>query len=100
MATEMANYSPACDATMAPRYEDVQSVDTPDRRRSALIDAGVPPADAEEIVWRQSELTMEQLELQDRASREGWYRSESYYEEASELGRQALDLRAEVGAQA
>lgn len=83
-----------------PRYEGVQPVDTPERRRSALIDAGVLPADAEEIVWRQSTLAMEQLELQDRATREGWYRSERYYEAARELGQQALNLRAEVGAQA
>jgi hypothetical protein len=72
-------------------------VDTPQNRRTALIAAGVPDLQADEIVWRQSELAMQRLELQDQAIREGWFRSERYYEELRATNGEDLDLRAEIG---
>lgn len=73
------------------------SVDTPEDHRAALVIAGVDEALAEDIVWRESELAMARLDLQDRAQREGWFRTDAYYEELRALGSQQLDLRAEVG---
>ena len=72
-------------------------VDTPEDRREALIIAGVDGALAEEIVWRESEIAMARLELQDRALREGWHGTETYRDEMRALGSRAVDLRAEVG---
>ncbi len=79
---------------------DVLPVDTPEDRRIALVAAGVPQTTAEEIVWQQSELEMERLELQDQAMREDWYRTSRYYRALRELNGQTLDLRAEIGEQA
>jgi hypothetical protein len=72
-------------------------VDTPEDRREALIIAGVDGALAEEIVWRESEAAMARLELQDRALREGWHGTETYFDEMRALGSQSVDLRVEVG---
>ena len=73
---------------------------TPEDRRIALEAAGVPQITAEEIVWRQSELELERLELQDRAMREDWYRTNRYYKALRELNRDSIDLRSEIGEQA
>ena len=76
---------------------EVLPVDTPEERRTALVAVGVPAPQADDIVWRQSELALERLELQDRALREGWHRTQRYYEELSALGDAAPDLRDEIG---
>ncbi len=78
----------------------VLPVDTPDDRRFALVTAGVPETTAEEIVWRQSELELERLELRDQATREGWFRTDRYFESLRALNAEGLDLRAEIGEQA
>ena len=79
---------------------EVMPVSTPDERREALMAAGVPRITADEIVWRQSELELDRLELQDQAMREEWYRSSRYYRELRELNSQDIDLRTEIGDQA
>ena len=76
---------------------EVMPTDTPEDRQAALVAAGVPSISAEEIVWRQSELELERLELQDRAMREDWYRTSRYYDELRGLNSDALDLRQEIG---
>lgn len=82
------------------RSTEVLPVDTPDDRRFALVTAGVPETTAEEIIWRQSEVELEQLELRDKAIREGWFRTDRYYDSVRELDAEGLDLRAEIGEQA
>ncbi len=74
--------------------------DTPEQRRAALVEAGIPLLEAEEIVWRQAEIDMNRLELQDRAIREGWFRSDRYFAELRQLNKDRLDLRAEIGDEA
>lgn len=69
---------------------------TAEDRRSALISAGVIESQADEIVWRQSEQAMLQLELQDQAIREGWFRSQRYYNELRSVNDEQMDLRAEI----
>ena len=69
---------------------------TAEDRRSALIAAGVIESQADEIVWRQSEQAMLQLELQDQAIREGWFRSRRYYDELRSVNDEQMDLRAEI----
>jgi len=80
--------------------EEALPVATPDDRRMALMAAGVTQTTAEEIVTRQSRLELERLELQDQALREGWYRTNRYFETLSELNEDAVELRAEIGDQA
>ena len=58
--------------TEQPQSEAGQAIgvlptDTPENRRRALVAAGVSAAEAEEIVWRQSDQQLGRLELQDRA---------------------------------
>lgn len=79
---------------------EVLPTDTPERRRVALVSAGVPSADADEIVWRQSQQDIQRLELRDQAVREGWFRSDRYYEELSTLSQDGLNLRTEIGTEA
>ena len=75
-------------------------VATPEDRRIALLAAGVTQTIADEIVSRQSELELERLELQDQAMREGWYRTDRYFEDLTGLNSETVDLRAEIGEQA
>jgi C-terminal processing protease CtpA/Prc len=69
-------------------------------RRVALVSAGVPEPTADDIVWRQSAWDLERLELQDQALREGWHRTERYYQELQELNDEAVNFRTEIGDQA
>jgi hypothetical protein len=79
------------------RVEEALPVGTPEAKRFALVASGVPETVAEEIVWRQSELELDRLELRDRAIREGWYRTDRYAEELKTVNENAIDLRSEVG---
>jgi hypothetical protein len=72
-------------------------VDTPQNRRTALVASGVTETQADDIVWRQSQLAMQRLELQDQAMREGWFRSERYFEELRAMNRDDIELRTEIG---
>lgn len=76
---------------------EVLPAETPDDQRHALVVAGVPETTAEDLVWRQSELELERLELRDRAIREGWHQSERYFEAVRDLNSDAVDLRREIG---
>lgn len=82
------------------KFTDLLPIDTPDDRRTALVTVGVPETIAEEIILRQSELELERLELQDLAMREGWFRTDRYYDSLRELDAERVDLRAEIGEQA
>jgi chaperonin cofactor prefoldin len=73
---------------------------TGEDRRAALVAAGVPEAQAQDVVWRQSEQDLERLELRDQAIREGWFRSERYFEELQALNDGGVNLREEIGEQA
>lgn len=87
-----------------PGVEDTENgkmpVATPEERYDALVAVGVATSDAEEILWRQSELDLERLELQDLALREGWYRTSRYFDALRELNADAVDLRGEIGDEA
>lgn len=80
--------------------ERAQATATAADRQTALVMAGVPEPAAEDIVWRQSAWDLERLELQDQAMREGWHRTERYYQELRELNQDAVNFRAEIGDQA
>lgn len=69
-------------------------------QRAALSAAGVPDTLAEDLIRRQARKDMARLDLQDRASREGWLRSDRYFEALEELDGGDFDIRAEIGDEA
>ena len=70
---------------------------TSDERRQALVDAGVEPGLAEDILWRESRLELDRLTLRDLAVREGWMGSDRYREELNQLSADDRSLREEIG---
>jgi hypothetical protein len=68
-----------------------------DDRRDVLVAAGVNPALAEDIVWRESRIELDRLNLRDQASREGWMGSDRYREALDALAREGGPLREEIG---
>lgn len=81
----------------AEEEEPEQLADTPENRQEALIDSGVEPDLAADIVWRQSQRALERLEMQDLARREGWFGSDRYFDELSKLETSAVGLHEEIG---
>jgi len=81
----------------APGRSEVLPADMPEDRRIALEWVGVDRQVAQDIVMRESELAMEQLDLRDRAAREGWLGSDRFVEEMREINERAIDLRSQVG---
>lgn len=72
--------------------------DKPEDRRAALLKAGVAEDRAAEIIWRQGQQELEQLELRDLATREGWFGSDRFREEMARVREDSVDLRTEIGA--
>ena len=62
-----------------------------------MIALGVPPETAELVRRRNDQLNLTRLQLQDRASREGWVNTDRFREEDQNLDRQEEQLRREVG---
>jgi hypothetical protein len=73
---------------------------TPEARRGALEQAGVGPQRAADIVWREAQHELDQLDLRDQAVREGWFATDRYREELQRLRDQRPDMRAELGDEA
>jgi hypothetical protein len=70
---------------------------TPAEQRDALLRAGVLPDVAEEILWRDSQLSLARLELYDEASRNGWLRSDRYRDELRRINEQRVSIEDEIG---
>lgn len=70
---------------------------TPNQRRVALEVAGLARDLAADVVWRQGQHDLEQLELRDQAMREDWFGSDRYREEIRKLRDERPNLRAELG---
>jgi hypothetical protein len=64
---------------------------------ATLIAGGLDPRLAAEIVNRQNRLDMRQLELRDRAMRDGSFGKEAYFNALRQLNGQFSDLRSEIG---
>lgn len=64
-----------------------------------LIKSGVDTDTANELVATWNRYQLEQLELRDTASREGWLGSEEYREKVRALGESQISLREEIGDQ-
>lgn len=73
---------------------------TPEEQRDALVNAGVPIEKAEDLLWRRGQVSLQQLELRDRAIREGWLNSDRYRAELRRINEERVSLRDEVGADA
>lgn len=62
-----------------------------------LIKGGIAPSLAEDIVRRKNSIELKRLELQDRATREGYLNTQRYYDELEEINRYDVSLRDELG---
>lgn len=70
---------------------------TPEERRSRLVESGLEYDLAVDFLWRQDRNELDRLELRDLAIREGWFRTDRYRQEVRRLSEETPDLRAEVG---
>jgi hypothetical protein len=70
---------------------------TPDGQRTAMVKAGLAEDVATEIVRRQSQQSLDRLNLRDIAAREGWLGTDRYREELARVDEDAVDLRQELG---
>jgi membrane-associated protease RseP (regulator of RpoE activity) len=88
--------------TLAERFQTENSErpkapKTADERRDVLVAAGVTASLADDIVWRESRIELERLNLRDQASREGWMGSDRYREALNALSEDGGSLREEIG---
>lgn len=63
----------------------------------SLIRGGVDPTFAEDIVRRRNEVELKRMELQDVATRGGYFNTPKYYEELDAISSQVVSLRDELG---
>jgi hypothetical protein len=70
---------------------------TGEERRDLLVSAGVAADLAEDIVWRESRVELDRLNLRDQAVREGWLGSDRYREALNALSEEGVSLREEIG---
>ncbi len=68
-----------------------------EQRLAGLVAAGVDEQTISRITQRNDEYELARLDLIDRASREGWRRSDEFREEISKLDDERLDVRSEIG---
>ena len=64
-----------------------------------LIKGGIDPSLAEDIVRRKNGIELKRLALQDRATRDDYLNTQRYYDELSEINKQDVTLREELGDQ-
>lgn len=64
-----------------------------------LIRSGIDPSLAEDIVRRKNSIELKRLALQDRATRDDYLNTQRYYDELSEINKQDVTLREELGDQ-
>jgi C-terminal processing protease CtpA/Prc len=63
----------------------------------ALVDAGIDVAVAGQMKQDFENLEMEKLYLRDQASREGWLRTQRFFEEVSQLNERSESIRDQYG---
>lgn len=64
---------------------------------ASLIRGGVDPTFAEDIVRRRNAVELRRLELQDIATRGGYFNTPKYYEELDAINSQVISLKDELG---
>ena len=80
------------DAEPQPQPEDFATQLT-----NRLAAAGFTEKEAEALRRRQGAMQMQQVELDDRARREGWVNTPRYYQEMSKVSNDTDPIRAELG---
>ena len=70
---------------------------TADDQRAALVASGVDPVLADDIIWRDSRLELERLNLRDLAVREGWMGTDRYREELRAIRGEERSIREDIG---
>lgn len=65
----------------------------------SLIQGGIAPGLAEDIVRRKNSIELKRLELQDHATRDGYLNTQPYLDELEEINRTDISLREELGDQ-
>jgi membrane-associated protease RseP (regulator of RpoE activity) len=82
-------------ATQVPERPSRQA--TSEDRRAALVAAGVAEERAADLIWRQGQQELDRLDLRDVATREGWFGTDRYREEITQIQEDAIDMRKEIG---
>ena len=82
-----------------PRTEDVRSPDAQvnQSQEERLAALGFTPQQLEDLRRREESAQMQQIELNDRAIREGWVNSPRYFEEINRLTSGRDNMRRELG---
>ncbi len=62
-----------------------------------LVRGGIDASLAEDIVRRKNSIELKRLALQDRATRDGYLNTQRYYDELTEINKQDVSLREELG---
>ncbi len=62
-----------------------------------LIKGGIDPFLAEDIVSRKNSIELKRLEIQDRATREGYLNTQRYFDELEVINKDDVSLRQELG---
>ncbi len=65
----------------------------------SLIQGGIAPGLADDIVRRKNGIELKRLELQDHATRDGYIGTQRYLDELDEINRADISLREELGDQ-
>lgn len=68
-----------------------------EQRTAGLVAAGVDEQTISRIAQSNDEYELARLDLIDRASREGWRRSDEFREEINKLDDERVDVRSEIG---
>jgi hypothetical protein len=68
-----------------------------EQRIAGLVAAGVDAQTISTITQKNDEYELARLDLIDRASREGWRRSEEFRDEINKLDDERVDIRSEIG---
>lgn len=70
---------------------------TADDQREALVASGVDPVLADDIIWRDSRLELDRLNLRDLAVREGWMGTDRYRDELRAIRGEERSIREDIG---
>ena len=89
--------SPTSSSNYRSKRSRTSGLTKPNYNLASLIRGGVDQTFAEDIVRRRNGVELKRMELQDIASRGGYFNTPKYYEELDAINSQVINLRDELG---